>query len=495
MLMQKLLRQAGLSEPDGALLIQVASDLPILADLSRADLTVLCLGSGKQRPIRLAHASPHSSSPLYDDLAMGEDSEPAAPEVEVRRAFDGAISSRSVITKTIRGATVARQLYAVRGADGGIIAVLVKDAYWLAYERHRRRSRSFQEALQALIMMVLCGELAEADRLDPFGEHDGIVYVGPDRRIHYMSGIASELFRQLGYRDNLVGRRVSELETEDSHLVSRALAERQCVQIRTEEGGLVWIRQALPVFRVIDYRPMIQQLAARFQRSSIAAHRDGVLILVHDATEALKAQRELESKMALLREVHHRVKNNLQIVASILRMQARRVETAEAKSVLQESVGRILSVAVIHEFLSNNAKGTINLLDVARRIVAQVQQGLIDPSKQISLRVQGPDIWLPSERATQCALVINELVHNAIEHGMAHREQGTVQVRLVDRGEGVTIVVADDGEGLPANFDLKVDSNLGLRLVRNMVERDLCGSFRIDGEYGTQVTVVFDKQI
>ena len=494
MLMQKLLRQAGLSESDGALLTQVASDLSILADVSRADLTVLCLRSGKQRPIRLAHASPHSSSPLYDDVEIGEDSEPAAPEV--LRAFDGRMSSRSVITKTIRGATVARQLYAMRGADGGIIAVLVKDAYWLAYERHRRRSRSFQEALQALIMMVLCGELAEADRLDdPFGEHDGIVYVGPDRRIHYMSGIASELFRQLGYRDNLVGRRVSELETEDSHLVSRVLAERQCVQIRTEEGGLVWIRQALPVFRVIDYRPMVQRLAARFQRSSIAAHRDGVLILVHDATEALKAQRELESKMALLREVHHRVKNNLQIVASILRMQARRVETAEARSVLQESVGRILSVAVVHEFLSNNAKDTINLLDIARRIVAQVQQGLIDPSKQISLRVQGPDIWLPSERATECALVINELVHNAIEHGMAHREQGAVQVRLVDRGEGVTIVVADDGEGLPANFDLEVDSNLGLRLVRNMVERDLRGSFRIDGEYGTQVTVAFDKQI
>ena len=92
---------------------------------------------------------------------------------------------------------------------------------------------------------------------------------------------------------------------------------------------------------------------------------------------------------------------------------------------LEESVNRILSVAVVHEFLSQNAKGTINLHEVAHRIVGQMQQGLIDPDPSASqLTVLGPDIWLPAERATQCALVINELVQNAIEHGMAAARRG-----------------------------------------------------------------------
>ena len=183
--------------------------------------------------------------------------------------------------------------------------------------------------------------------------------------------------------------------------------------------------------------------------------------------------------MSLLQEVHHRVKNNLQIIASIMRMQARRAEHRRRALLLEESVNRIMSVAVVHEFLSQNAKGTINLEDVAHRILGQVQQGLIAPSKQIVLRVQGPSIWLPAEQATQCALVINELVQNAIEHGMASQSRGSIGVELVDHGEKASIIVTDDGEGLPDGFDLTMHANLGLRIVSSMVERDLGGTFCI----------------
>lgn len=479
------------SASDRALLRHITADLAILADVSRADVLLLAAAEGSRRLQLLAHASPHSSTPLYDDARRQAEGALMAPEV--LRGMEGKAVPRAVVTKTVRGATVARQVYSVRNATGTIIAVLVKDAYWLAFERHRRRAKPFQVALEAFTAMVLGGELAGAEQLDPFGEHDGIVYVGPDRRIQYMSGIASELYRHLGHRDSLVGRRVSDLDTEDPNLVARVLASGCCEQTYSEAGGAVWMRKALPVFHALDYEPVTHRLAARMQRSRDSARTDGVLILVHDATETLRAQRERESQMALLREVHHRVKNNLQIVASILRMQARRVTTDEAREVLREGVDRILSVAVVHEFLSQNAKGSINLLEIARRIVGQVEQGLIDPSKRIHLRVSGPDIWLPSERATQCALVVNELVHNAIEHGLADRDEGTVEIKLVDRGAGVSIIVTDNGAGLPSGFDLATGANLGLSLVRSMVERDLRGSFRIEGQYGVQATVAFDK--
>lgn len=216
---------------------------------------------------------------------------------------------------------------------------------------------------------------------------------------------------------------------------------------------------------------------------------------MHDATEAVQSQREIESKMALIREVHHRVKNNLQIIASLMRMQARRVSSDEAREVLSESVNRVLSVAVVHEFLSQNATGTINLHEVAHRILAQMQQGLIDPNKYIKLDVKGDDIWLPAERATQCALVINELVQNALEHGLENRDQGIVDVELVDLGDKVKIIVSDNGEGLPVGFDLSTSSNLGLRIVRSLVERDLRGQIELLSDAGTRAMVVFAKSV
>ena len=480
-----------LSEDDVAFLRKLAADLPILADINRADLLLYC-AKGREKAFAVAQAMPHSVSPLYREkrlgLIVGLSEQP-----EVLRTLAGKLSASRVYTVAVRGATVARQVFPVWNPNREIIAVLVMDSYWLAHERQLRRSKAFQDALRNLRNMVLRGELRGAESLSPFGEHDGIVYVGADRTIRYMSGVAASLYRHLGYRDSLIGRRVNDLETVDPYLVTQVLSEQRCFERQDEQYERTWVRRALPVSVPDDPFWGILPVAGRKARARPSRPR-GVLILVHDATETLQAQRELEGKMALIHEVHHRVKNNLQIIASLMRLQARRVSTAEAKAVLEESVNRVLSVAVVHEFLSQNAQGMINLLEVAHRILTQVQQALVDPGKSIQLRVKGSDIWLPAERATHCALVINELVQNAIEHGMAHREEGFVDVELVDRGEEVNIVVTDNGEGLPTGFALESSANLGLRIVRSMVERDLKGQFELRGDgYGTRAVVHFCK--
>ena len=480
-----------LGEDNVAFLKKLAADLPILADICRADLLLYC-AKGGEKAVAVAQAMPHSVSPLYQEKRLGLIVGPSEQQ-EVLRTLGGKLSPTQVHTVAVRGATVARQVFPVWNAQGKLIAAMAMDSYWLAHERQLRRSRAFQDALRDLRTMVLRGELRGAESLAPFGEHDGILYVNAERIIRYMSGVAASLYRHLGYRDSLIGRRVSELETVDPYLVTQALAEQRCFERQDEQYGRTWVRRALPVSAPDE--PFWGLLSGWRQVARDRPSRSrGVLILIHDATETLQAQRELESKMALIREVHHRVKNNLQIIASLMRLQARRVSSAEAKAVLEESVNRILSVAVVHEFLSQNAKGMINLLEVAHRILTQVQQALIDPRKRIQLRVKGSDIWLPAERATHCALVINELVQNAIEHGMAHRDEGFVDVELVDRGEEVNIVVTDNGEGLPTGFAIETNANLGLRIVRSMVERDLKGQFELRGdEHGTRAVVHFSK--
>jgi len=257
---------------------------------------------------------------------------------------------------------------------------------------------------------------------------------------------------------------------------------------------LTWVRRGLPVSGPDE--PLSGLLPNRWPPVRRRPLRPrGAFVLIHDETEALQKQRELESTMSLLREVHHRVKNNLQIIASLMRMQVRRAQGEEARSLLEDSVKRILSVAVVHEFLSQNAEGTINLYDVAHRVLGQLQQGLVDPTKRINLELHGSAVWLPAERVTQCALLLNELVQNAIEHGMAHREEGTIEVELVDAGQEVSLVVSDDGEGLPQDFTLATGSSLGLNIVRNMVERDLRGTFRLYRDRKTRAVIHFSRSL
>ena len=475
---------------DVALLKKLAADLPITSDVCRADLLLYCRG-GPDWAILAAQAMPHSISPVYEESHVGLRVS-AREQAEVLRGLSGKLRASSVRTIDVRGASVARQVLPVRNARGELVAVMAVDAYWLAYERQRRRSKVFQSALRQFVAMVCRGELRGAKNLTPFGERDGIVYVGADRGIGYMSGIARGLYYRLGYRDSLVGRRVTELDTVDHEMVTQALSEHRCLEREDEQDGLTWIRRALPVIGPED--TFWRSISRRLLSSDLVSSRArGVLILIHDATEALRTRRELESKMAMVREVHHRVKNNLQVVVSLMRMQARRALGDEVKAALEESVNRVLSVAVVHEFLSMDAGGTINVQEVARRILAQVQQGLIDPRKQIRLSVKGQAVWLPAERATQCALVINELVQNAIEHGMAQSVEGQVEVEFIDHGDSVSIIVSDDGQGLPEGFDLEADANLGLSIVKSMVERDLRGDFELQSRGGTRAIIRFGK--
>lgn len=148
---------------------------------------------------------------------------------------------------------------------------------------------------------------------------------------------------------------------------------------------------------------------------------DAVLVLLHNATEAVQKERELNVKSAIIQEVHHRVKNNLQNIAAILRIQARRVQSEEARQHLTDAVNRVLSMSVIHEFLSQDEHRPINIKDVCQRIANQVTEVSARPDQEIAIQVQGSSVRLPASQATPLAMVVNELLLNAVEHGLKER--------------------------------------------------------------------------
>jgi two-component sensor histidine kinase len=285
-----------------------------------------------------------------------------------------------------------------------------------------------------------------------------------------------------------VKRHIEDLELDDHSLAFEAMVQGRCQEGEVRVGDLVWVKKALPLFSAR------RKLSSRSRGKSVPQRLEGVLITIRDETDSRRQEEELRVKVAMIQEIHHRVKNNMQTIASLLRLQARRAESDEVRRALQEGISRILSVAVIHEFLAHQEARVINIRDVSLRIINQIREGILDLDRAIRLDLRGPNIYLPTQAATVCALVINELLQNALEHGYERQEGGTVTVNLHDDGEHVTISVDDDGVGLPEEFDLAQTSSLGLQIVRTLAEGDLKGSFEIHGrDKGVSAVVTFPK--
>lgn len=204
---------------------------------------------------------------------------------------------------------------------------------------------------------------------------------------------------------------------------------------------------------------------------------------------------KLMVKSALIQEMHHRVKNNLQQVASLLRLQLHYAGERSVEQVLTESLNRILAIASVHELLSREDLDMVSVKKVAESIVAATQQSVIAPGKHIRMAIEGPDILLPSSQATAVALVLNELTQNAVEHGFGEgSDEGQIAIALAEDAHQVSLRVTNDGTPLPTGFDIKRTNSLGLQIVESLVRGDLQGKFTLENEAdSTAATVVFGK--
>jgi two-component sensor histidine kinase len=178
------------------------------------------------------------------------------------------------------------------------------------------------------------------------------------------------------------------------------------------------------------------------------------------------------TKDATIREIHHRVKNNLQTVSALLRLQSRRVEDPVASAALAEAVRRVASIAIVHETLSTSSAESVLFDEVYDRIV---QNAIELSARPISLGKIGEFGLLDSQVATPLALVITELIHNSLEHGL-EKSGDQLRIEVDQQGNNYEIKVIDNGEGLPADFDWERSSNLGLQIVRTLTENELKGS-------------------
>jgi two-component sensor histidine kinase len=216
----------------------------------------------------------------------------------------------------------------------------------------------------------------------------------------------------------------------------------------------------------------------------------GALAIVRDVSELRRRDRLLVSKDVLIREMHHRVKNNLQTIASILRLQGRRLASPEAKEAIEESVQRIHAIALVHDRLSTGASAEVDFGDIVRSLVRWVEEGLVSPDRRVEFAVEGDPGPLRAEVATPLAVALTELLQNAVEHGFppgwSNDRSGRVVVSLSNDGSELVLRVKDDGAGLPPTFDVNQPS-LGLTIVRTLITAELEGTLTLSSDGGTVV--------
>jgi two-component sensor histidine kinase len=482
----------GLSADDVELLRRVERGIAIAADVSRSDLLLYSLLNSR-RAVVVAQAAPHSIHPIYlrrvvrRQVTLEEEPYVFHSLLKGRRA-------RGDLGLIANGAPIVQDVLPVRNEQGRVIGALSFETNLLEHERHRRRSKAFQVAVRHLQDMVRRGGLSRTADLSPFGEHDGILVVDSQQRVAYASGIATGLFRRRGRLESLVGRRLSGISPADSELVGRAIEDGCCVEEETQDRERIWVRKAL-VLLSHKIRPFpifsIRRMLGVVDREPRLV---GVMLLIHDATEARRKERELKVKSAMIQEIHHRVKNNLQVVAALLRIQSRRSVHEETRLALLDAVQRILSVAVVHEFLSEEDARVINIRELVQRIIAHTQQGMLSPDQYILLRLEGHSLYLPAQQATTCAIIVNELIQNAVEHAFGEAGKGEITVRLGEKDDVVQICIVDDGRGLPEGFTVDGAESLGLQIVRTLVQDDLKGEFRLQNGEGTKAIIRFPRQ-
>jgi two-component system cell cycle sensor histidine kinase/response regulator CckA len=239
-----------------------------------------------------------------------------------------------------------------------------------------------------------------------------------------------------------------------------------------------------------NFREMTDMLSAQFRETRKI--NETLELRVEERTAELKDS--LREKETLLKEVHHRVKNNMAVISALLGLQANELKDPALAAMFEESRQRIKSMALIHEKLYATASlSRIDMAEYVRSLVDSLMGSLHRPGRDIVTKVEAEPIHLDIDTAVPCGLILNELVTNVLKHAFEERDRGEMVVSLTRKGEGCTLGVRDDGIGLPRGVDPRVAATLGLKIVDTLA-RQLHGDVRFTSGAGTEVTVTFNTR-
>jgi two-component system, sensor histidine kinase PdtaS len=470
-----------LGPEDVAWLQLLLADWQVIADLSFADLVLWLPDRDGSGYWAAAQMRPTTGPTAYvDDLvgifvAKGRRPLIDSAHEHGRVAREGDPEWRDDIPVRVEAIPVRR--------ESRILGIIARNTNLLGVRTPSRLELAYLQTATDLTQMIAGGYFPfpgqRSDHADSPRVGDGFLRIDAVGRVTYASPNALSVYRRLGLTTDLTGLDLAETtralvpaaRRPEEEELSAVLGGR--VPRDTEIGS-----DTVLILRTIPLRPS-------------GAHI-GALVLLRDVTDLRRRDRELVTKDATIREIHHRVKNNLQTVAALLRLQARRIDVPEGRQALEEAVRRVGSIAIVHETLSQAFDEFVDFDDVADRLrlmVAEVSASGSFQGRVVSHR-EGSFGTLTAELATPLAMVLNEVLQNAVQHGFGGGA-GTIEVHAQRRDGRLLVCIDDDGCGLPAGFDVRSSTSLGLSIVRTLVESELDGRLEmgVGDAGGTRVTV------
>jgi two-component system, sensor histidine kinase PdtaS len=457
-------RHTSLADADLDWLHLLVGEWQLLADLSFADLLLWVRTSDPAGFIAVAQIRPVTAQTAYVEDKVGQRIADGK-RILVDRAWREGRICREGDPEWGEGIPVREETIPVRRNDR-VIAVVARHTNLATARTPSRLELTYLASAADLARMVAEGRFpfpgGQVDSDSSPRAGDGLLRLDAEGLVTYASPNAVSAYRRLGLTGDVVGIDLGE--------TTAALAP----PVGLVDEPIGWLVSG-PSGRESDVEVEARGVVVRLRTIPLlpGGERVGTLVLLRDVTELRRRERALVSKDATIREIHHRVKNNLQTVAALLRLQARRLDIPEARAALEEAVRRVRAIALVHDTLSQTLDGPIDFDPVADRLIAMVGEVAAAESGSLPRRV-GTFGQLPAGLATPLSMVLTELLQNALEHGLRGRS-GVVEVSTRRLEHELEIVVADDGEGLPVGFSMSASPRLGLQIVRTLVEGDLRG--------------------
>ena len=452
----------------------VVAEWQLLSDLSFADLLMwVPVGEGPALDefLCVAQARATTAPTAHPEDVVGT-KVPVDEHPQLRRAVLEARVCREEDPSWYLGVPVRRETIPVT-YDDRVIAVLSRETDLAVPRVPSSLEIAYLGIAADLCQMVADGSFPTSEPAPDVHTSprvgDGLIRLDPTGAVVFASPNAQSAYHRMGHAAELVGVRLAPLTrgliadpfdaTEIAQRILAALDGQPSMRAEAESG-----RGAAVLFRALPLRP--------------GGKAAGALVLVRDVTEVRRRDRALMSKDATIREIHHRVKNNLQTVAALLRLQSRRTASEEARAALGESVRRVAAIAAVHEALSTSVDERVDLNSLVDKVIPVVGDVAV-AENHVRVRRTGQFGVVAAEVATPLVMVLTELVQNAVEHAYPAGASGEVIVSAERSARWLDVAVIDDGRGLPRGFSLERSNGLGLQIVRTLVESELRGSLSL----------------
>lgn len=461
-LIQTCREQTNLSESNMQLLRTFSYNLEIVHQLEGGDIFIDCLTCDRQAAVVVAQFSPQDTN--YTRKIVGElmlrDNEPG-----VFRTLEVGAPSRK-LKAVVTGENLIRQnVSPIRNKMGDVIGALI-------VERRMQGADLWEDnnmEQQAHQLLQTTYDEREMERVAE-NMKDGIVRFNQQGIAVYANLRARFIFQGIKYMDNIVGMHFENLAF--GSITFRDIEQKG----RSSDTGV-----AIGDFILnVVYAPIVYDQFC------------GAVMLIEDTTEEKNIEKELVLKSAAIDEIHHRVKNNLQTIISLLHLQRRRIENAEARQAFAETISRVFSISLTHEILAQKGVDLLDLKDVLERMLDNVKGYIIPMDLELEMHISGDNLLLKSNTATSIALVVNELIQNSIKHAFTGRTRGRLALSIKKGDEYSSISVEDDGVGYQ-NDSIR-DGSLGHKLVFSLVQDKLMGNIDIVSAPGKGTKVLFDFQ-